>query len=87
MGEEYIKAKAVMTFINNMCDAYLSGFVDDDADLTLAALYRTAQVHCQDTYGMEVPDLVSIYEEAALELGMPQEQYEKILEQNKEANQ
>lgn len=87
MGEEYIKAKAVMTFINNMCDAYLRGFIDDDADLTPAALYRAAQVHCQDTYGMKVPDLVSIYEEAALELGMPQEQYEKILEQNKEANQ
>jgi hypothetical protein len=43
------KAKAVMSLVNTMVDAYLSGFTPYPY-LTLQQLHRVAQNHCRDNY-------------------------------------
>lgn len=54
--ENKIKAAAVMSFINTMIGAFEAGFVDKN-NLTLAELFRVAQNHLSDNYGIETPDL------------------------------
>lgn len=56
------KGNAVKGFVNSMIGAFESGFVDDNK-LTLAELYRVAQHHIKDNYGVEIPNMRDVWGE------------------------
>ncbi len=61
-----IKANAVMDHVNHIIGAYEAGFVDTPK-LDLSQLYRVAQVHVKDGYGMDFPMLNEVWGEALAE--------------------
>lgn len=48
------KAKAVMDFVNNAIGAFETGFIDSH-EVDLCSLYRSAQHHVKDNYGIDTP--------------------------------
>ena len=65
---EQAKALAVLDFVNHIIGAYEAGFVDTP-NLDLSQLYRVAQVHVKDGYGVDFPMLNEVWgEELAEEL-------------------
>lgn len=56
MDENKLKADAVMLLLNNIVGAFDSGFIDSHT-LTISELYRVAQNHVKDTYGVDVKSL------------------------------
>lgn len=50
------KASAVMDFVNTQVGAFESGFVDDN-EVSLYSMYRYAQHHVKDNYGVEVKNM------------------------------
>lgn len=55
-----LKADAVMKFVNSHIGAYESGFVDQNY-CTLQQLYRTAQHHVKDNYGVDALTMKEIW--------------------------
>lgn len=54
--QDELKAKAIQHFINTLIDAFETGHVEQNT-LTLSELYRIAQNHVNDNYGVEIPSL------------------------------
>ena len=61
-----IKANAIMDHVNHIIGAYEAGFVDSPT-LDLSQLYRVAQVHVKDGYGVDFPMLNEVWGEELAE--------------------
>lgn len=66
LKESNLKADAVMTFVNELIGAFEANFVDDHKP-TLATLYRCAQNHVNDNYGIDTPNIHDAWDERVAE--------------------
>jgi hypothetical protein len=51
-----IKADVIMNFVNNQVGAFEASFVDGNTT-SLYSMYRYAQIHIKDCFGVNVPDM------------------------------
>ena len=64
------KAKAVIEFVDTIIGSYNFGFIDEP-HLSLSDIYRGAEAHVLDIYGVKEKNIIEKYGESiALELGL-----------------
>jgi hypothetical protein len=67
MTQDQIKAEAVQNFVNMMIGALESGFVDTN-NPSLATVHQVYRNHVKYNYGIDMPDIVEDWGQAAAEL-------------------
>lgn len=55
-----LQAAAVMTFVNTQVGAFEAGFVEG-SELSLYSLYRFAQLHIKDNYGIDIEPIADAW--------------------------